>query len=172
MKECPPVKPGASSLVGSVSGYPGGLNGSTQHHLEVRLQRFQQLKSFASVDSNGTLPCLVLIEYTRADRFSRGKYVGSTACSAYRRSEVLVRHMSGYPINQELTQNSLKIKVSAILFSSSTRRGCGEPFGAYRTRVIGGIAAKRESRSPTPEQTTGEQHMNTVVLPTKTGHLR
>jgi hypothetical protein len=73
MKECPSVKPGASSLVGSVSGYPGGLNGSTQHHLEVRLQRFEQLKSFASVDSNGTLPCLVLIEYSRADRFSRGR---------------------------------------------------------------------------------------------------
>src|SRR6266850_2204306 len=59
---------------GSVSDNPGGLNGSTQHQLEVYLQKSQQLKSFASVDSNGTLPCLVLIEYSRADRFSRGKY--------------------------------------------------------------------------------------------------
>ena len=52
----------------------GGLNGSTQHELEVYLQESQQLKSFASVDSNGTLPCLVLIEYSRTDRLSRRKY--------------------------------------------------------------------------------------------------
>ena len=52
----------------------GGLNGSTQHQLEVYLQESQQLESFASVDSNGTLPCLVLIEDSRTDRFSRGKY--------------------------------------------------------------------------------------------------
>ena len=57
-----------------VPGKRGGLNGSTQHQLEVYLQESQQLKSFASVDSNGTLPCLVLIEYSRTDRFSRGKY--------------------------------------------------------------------------------------------------
>jgi len=58
----------------SVSDYPGGLNGSTQHELEVYSQESQQLKSFASVDSNGTLPCLILIEYSRTDRFSRRKY--------------------------------------------------------------------------------------------------
>jgi hypothetical protein len=52
----------------------GGLNGSAQHKLEVYLQESQQLKSFASVDSHGTLPCLVLIEYSRTDRFSGGKY--------------------------------------------------------------------------------------------------
>ena len=39
-----------------LSGNAGGLNGSTQHQLEVYLQESQQLKSFASVDSNGTLP--------------------------------------------------------------------------------------------------------------------
>jgi hypothetical protein len=61
-----------------VPGKSGGLNGSTQHQLEVYLQESQQLKSFASVDSNGTLPCLVLIEYSRTDRFSRGNIVGST----------------------------------------------------------------------------------------------
>src|SRR6266849_1989069 len=57
-----------------VSGESGGLNGSTQHQLEVYLQESQQLKSFASVDSNGTLPCPGLIEYSRTDRGSRGKY--------------------------------------------------------------------------------------------------
>jgi hypothetical protein len=40
----------------------GGLDGSTQHSLEVNLQESQQLKSFASLDSIGTLPRLVLIE--------------------------------------------------------------------------------------------------------------
>jgi hypothetical protein len=36
------------------------------------------LNSLASVDSNETLPCLVLIEYSRADRFFSGSIVGST----------------------------------------------------------------------------------------------
>jgi hypothetical protein len=61
-----------------VTGLGGGLNGSTQHSLEVCLQESYKLKSFASVESIGTLPCLVLIEYSRTDRFSRGSIVGST----------------------------------------------------------------------------------------------
>jgi hypothetical protein len=60
------------------SAWSGGLNGSTQHQLEVYLQESQQLKSFASVDSNETLPCLVLIEYSWTDRFTRGSIAGST----------------------------------------------------------------------------------------------
>src|SRR5208282_1425830 len=56
----------------------GGLNGSTQHLFEVYSQESQKLKSFASVESIGTQPCLVLIEYSRTDRFSRGSIVGST----------------------------------------------------------------------------------------------
>ena len=35
--------------------------------LEVYAQESQKLKSFANVDSNGTLPCLGLIEYSRTD---------------------------------------------------------------------------------------------------------
>jgi hypothetical protein len=31
----------------------GGLNGSTQQHVEIYLQKSQQLESFANVDSNG-----------------------------------------------------------------------------------------------------------------------
>jgi hypothetical protein len=64
--------------LGQISGNPGDLNGSTQHLLEVYLQESQKLKSFASVDSNGTLPWLVLIEYSQTDWFSRGSIVGST----------------------------------------------------------------------------------------------
>jgi hypothetical protein len=41
--------------------------------LEVCLQGSQQLKSFASVESIGTLRCLVLIQYSRTDRFSTGE---------------------------------------------------------------------------------------------------
>ena len=37
--------------------------------LEVYFQESQKLKSFASVDSNGTLPWLMLIEFSRTDRF-------------------------------------------------------------------------------------------------------
>jgi hypothetical protein len=37
-------------------------------------QGLNSLKSFASVDSNETPPCLGLIEYSRTDRFSRRKY--------------------------------------------------------------------------------------------------
>jgi hypothetical protein len=36
----------------------GGLNGSMQHLLEVLLQKSTGLISFATIDSNGTLPCL------------------------------------------------------------------------------------------------------------------
>src|SRR5271157_5391662 len=38
--------------------YDGGLNGSTQHQLEVYLQGSERLKSFVNVESNGTLPWL------------------------------------------------------------------------------------------------------------------
>jgi hypothetical protein len=41
---------------------------------EVHLQELQKLESFARLDSNGTLPCLGLIDYSRPVRFSRGKY--------------------------------------------------------------------------------------------------
>src|SRR6266403_4752887 len=56
----------------------GGLNGSTQHLLEVYLQQFQKPKSFASIDSNATPPCLGLMQYSQTDRFSRRSIVGST----------------------------------------------------------------------------------------------
>jgi hypothetical protein len=56
----------------------GGLNGSKQHYLEVYLEESHQPKAFASVDSNETLPCLVLIEYSWTDRFTRGSVAGST----------------------------------------------------------------------------------------------
>jgi hypothetical protein len=48
----------------------GGLNGSTQHHLEVRLQESQQLESFASADSSGTPSWLGVTDYSRTFRFS------------------------------------------------------------------------------------------------------
>src|SRR5882757_10759345 len=56
----------------------GGLNGATQHLLEVYLQQFQKPKSFASIDSNATPTCLGLMEYNLTDRFSRRSTVGST----------------------------------------------------------------------------------------------
>jgi len=49
-------------------------NGSTEHQLEVYLQESQQLKSFASVEPNRTLPWLGLIDHSRTDRLSSGKY--------------------------------------------------------------------------------------------------
>jgi hypothetical protein len=52
----------------------GGLNGSTQYQLGAYLRESQQQVSFASDDSNGTLICLGLNEYSRTDRFSRGNY--------------------------------------------------------------------------------------------------
>jgi len=36
----------------------GGLNASMQHLLEVFLEESTKLISFASLDSNGTMPCL------------------------------------------------------------------------------------------------------------------
>jgi hypothetical protein len=52
----------------------GGLNGSTQHPLAVYLLGSQKLNSLASIDANGTLPCLGLIEYSPKDRFFYEKY--------------------------------------------------------------------------------------------------
>src|SRR5208337_201180 len=72
-----------------VTGKLGGLNGSTQHELEVYFQESQRLKSFASVDPNGTPPCLGLMEYSRTDRFSRGSIVGSTDWMVLRRPSEL-----------------------------------------------------------------------------------
>jgi hypothetical protein len=69
-----PEGTGLDTYVRSTADKSGGLNGSTQHHLEVCLQESQQLESFASVDSNGTVFCLVLIEYSRTDRCSSGEY--------------------------------------------------------------------------------------------------
>src|SRR5260370_24396797 len=63
----------------------GGLNGSTQHLLEVYLQQFQKPKSFASIDSNATPPCLGLMQYSLTDRFSGGSIVGSTDLMALHR---------------------------------------------------------------------------------------
>jgi hypothetical protein len=46
-----------------------GLNGSKQHSLGVYWEQSQRLKSFASVDSNKTLPGLVLAESSQTDQF-------------------------------------------------------------------------------------------------------
>ena len=62
-------------LIFNMSGKCGGLNGPTQHLLEVCLQKFPKPKSCARVDSNGTLPCLALSEYSWTVRFSRGGIV-------------------------------------------------------------------------------------------------
>ncbi len=61
-----------------LSDQTGGLNGSMQHLVEVYLQESTKLISFASVDSNGTLPCLGSDESCRKGWFSGGSIVGST----------------------------------------------------------------------------------------------
>jgi hypothetical protein len=48
----------------------GGLNGSTQHYLEVYSRESENLESFAGVDLNAMLFCPVLIEHSRTGRFS------------------------------------------------------------------------------------------------------
>ena len=45
-------------LAGHLSGNPGGLNGSTQHQLQVQMHESTKLNSFEGVDVNRTLPCL------------------------------------------------------------------------------------------------------------------
>jgi hypothetical protein len=61
-----------------MSGLRDGLNGSTQHWLDVYFEESKKLKSFASVDSNGnTTLSRVLNEYSWTDRFSRGTIVVS-----------------------------------------------------------------------------------------------
>ena len=42
---------------------------STQHQLEIYLQDFEGLNSFATFDSKETKPCLGLIEYSPGQRF-------------------------------------------------------------------------------------------------------
>src|ERR1700730_15258243 len=54
--------------------YRGGLEGSARHGVEVYFEESQKLKSFARVDSNGTLPWPVLFEYRRRDQFSSESY--------------------------------------------------------------------------------------------------
>jgi hypothetical protein len=54
----------------------GGLNGSTQHYLDVYFEESKKLKPFASVDSNGNTT-LSRVEYSRTVRFSRGSIVVS-----------------------------------------------------------------------------------------------
>jgi hypothetical protein len=68
---------GASLFHGAPSS-PGGLNGATEHQLEVCLQESQELKSVASVYSDRTRPWLALIEYSQIGQFSSGSIVGST----------------------------------------------------------------------------------------------
>ena len=75
----------------------GGLNGSTQHLLEVYLQQFQKPKSFASIDSNATPPCIGLMEYTLTVRFSRGSIVGSSDLMVLRRPVDLVGLFGSWP---------------------------------------------------------------------------
>jgi hypothetical protein len=55
-----------------------GLNGSTQHWLEVYLQESRELNLFASFESNGTLPRLGPIEHGPKDRFFVRSIVEST----------------------------------------------------------------------------------------------
>ena len=61
-----------------VSGKRGGLNGSTQHQLEVYVCEFQRLNSFANVDSKKRLSCLSLIEYSLGDGFFLKTIMGPT----------------------------------------------------------------------------------------------
>jgi hypothetical protein len=75
----------------------GGLNESTQHLLEVYLQQFQKPKSFASIDSNATPPCIGLMEYTLTVRFSRGSIVGSSDLMVLRRPVDLVGLIGSWP---------------------------------------------------------------------------
>jgi len=77
------------------SGNRGGLNGSTQHWLDVYWQKFSKLKSYASIDSNRTLPCSGLIEYSRTVRLSSGSIVGSNDYKVLRRPSepaTFIRH--------------------------------------------------------------------------------
>jgi hypothetical protein len=53
-----------------MSGNAGGLNGSTQHSLEVYALESENLKFFAGVDLNAVLLCPVSFEHSRIDRFS------------------------------------------------------------------------------------------------------
>src|SRR6202008_4076559 len=46
-----------NAVTGHVSGNPGGLNGSTQHFLEVYLQESENLKSLVGVDLSAALLC-------------------------------------------------------------------------------------------------------------------
>jgi hypothetical protein len=61
-----------------MSGNAGGLNGSTQHQLEVYVCEFQRLNSFANVDSKKRLSCLGLIEYSLGDGFFLKTIMGPT----------------------------------------------------------------------------------------------
>jgi len=52
----PNVRSQGESFQNHLYDYAGGLNGSTQHHVEICLLESQQLESFASIDSNGHCP--------------------------------------------------------------------------------------------------------------------
>jgi hypothetical protein len=73
----PPVNLTCSGLAGQlpqVSGYPGGLNGSTQHQLEVHLREPRTLKSFASIKSNKNTTLYRFNEYRLTARFALEKH--------------------------------------------------------------------------------------------------
>jgi hypothetical protein len=56
----------------------GGLNGSTQHWLEIYLLDSQKLISTPSGYSIGTLPCSGLIKCSLKNQFRMSSTVGST----------------------------------------------------------------------------------------------
>jgi hypothetical protein len=60
-----------------MSGYPGGLNGSTQQSGQTQLVLKTKAKSLARVRSAETLPWLGFDRVQRSDRFCRGSIVAS-----------------------------------------------------------------------------------------------
>src|SRR5580704_5712076 len=58
-----------------LSGYCGGLNGSTQHFPEVYSQESENLKSVAGVDLSATPLCSDPTGNSRTGRFSSGSIV-------------------------------------------------------------------------------------------------
>ena len=58
-----------------MSGKPGGLNGSTQHFVEVYSQESENLKSLAGVDLSAAPLCSDPTGNSRIGRFSSGSIV-------------------------------------------------------------------------------------------------
>jgi hypothetical protein len=82
---------------GSVSDTAGGLSGSTQHLLEVHLQQFQKLKSFAIVDSIATPPRLGRKEHSLIDSCPGGSIAGSIDEMVLHRSVGIAPFFRAYP---------------------------------------------------------------------------